>query len=311
MINIIKRKWKNLKYKLNFKYRKIDSRKFDKLTEQDVRYALEVQFKQELDYKLKLDNPKTFNEKIQWIKFYYHDPLMVQCSDKVEARNYIKSVVGEKYLVPCLGVYNSPKEIDFDKLPNQFVIKTNWAYKQNILCKDKSKFDINDAINKLTEWTKPERNFYYAHFEWQYKDIKPKIVCEKFLLGKSGKYVTNYKFLCFNGKYKYLMIPGKNKEMKIFFNIYDRNLNLQPFTYGNVPNNKELELKINNYNEMITIAEKLAKPFPFVRVDLYEDGDGKIYVGELTFTPFSGTKPFNPIEWDYKFGELLKLPQKI
>ena len=107
------------------------------------------------------------------------------------------------------------------------------------------------------------------------------------------------------------MIPGKNKEMKIFFNIYDRNLNLQPFTYGNVPNNKELELKINNYNEMITIAEKLAKPFPFVRVDLYEDGDGKIYVGELTFTPFSGTKPFNPIEWDYKFGELLKLPQKI
>lgn len=309
-MNIIKRKWKNLKYKLNFKYRIIDSGKFEKLTDKDVRYLLEVQFKQELDYKLNLDNPKTFNEKIQWIKFYYHDPLMIKCSDKVEARNYIKDVAGEKYLVPCLGVYNNPKEIDFDKLPNQFILKTNWGCRQNIACKDKSTFDINNAIEKFTEWIKPGRNFYYAHFEWQYKDIKPKIICEKFLLGKNGENVVNYKFFCFNGKYKYLMTTAI-KEGKRLFNFYDRNLNFMPFTYGNAYNDRNVKLDIKNYDEMITVAEKLAQPFPLVRVDLYEDGNGNIYAGELTFTPYSGTVPFNPVEWDYKFGELLTLPQKI
>ena len=308
-MNIIKKKWENLKYKLNFKYKIIDSEKFKKLTEEDVRYALEVQFKHELGCKLNLDNPKTFNEKIQWLKFYYRDPLMTKCTDKVAAREYIKDIAGEKYLVPCLGVYNKPNEIEFDKLPNQFIIKTNWGCRQNVACIDKSTFDVNDAITKLTKWVKPKMNFYYAHFEWQYKDIKPKIICEKFLLGKNGKFVQNYKFFCFNGKCKYLMTTAI-RDRKRNFNFYDRNLNLQPFTYANAVINKDIKLEVNNYEEMISIAEKLAQPFPFVRVDLYEDSNNNVYVGELTFTPFSGTVPFNPFEWDYKFGELLNLPQK-
>ena len=216
-------------------------------------------------------------------------------------------IVGVKYFVPYLGVYNNPKEIEFEKLPNQFILKTNWGCKQNILCEDKYTFDKDSAIKKLNDWLKPKNNHYYKFFEWQYKDIKPKIVCEKLLLGKDGKIVRNYKFFCFNGKFKYLMIPIRYK----VFNFYDRNLNLQPFTYGDVSNNKEIELKINNYDKMITVAEKLAQPFPLVRVDMYEDGDNNVYIGELTFSPNSGIVPFSPVEWDYKLGELLKLPSKI
>ena len=309
LMNIIKEKLKNLKYRLNFKYRIINSRKFYKLTEKEIRYALEIQFEKKTGYKLNLDNPKTFSEKIQWLKLYYHNPLLTKCADKVEVRDYIKDIVGEKYLVPYLGVYTNPKEIEFEKLPNQFIIKTNWGCKQNILCKDKSAFNKDSAIQKLTDWITPQKNYYYKFFEWQYKDIKPKIVCEKLLLGKDGKIVENYKFFCFNGKYKYLMVTGKN-EGKRFFNFYDRNLSLQPFTYGKVLNNPDVKLDIKNYDEMISTAEKLAKPFPLVRVDLYEDVNNNIYVGELTFTPGNGTDSFNPLEWDYKFGELLELPQK-
>ena len=310
MIGKIKQKWENLKHILNFKYKTIRSRQLKRITQEEIRYVLEVQFKHKLNYRLNLDKPKTFNEKIQWLKVYYHNPLITKCSDKVEARNYIKDVVGEKYLVPCLDIYNNPKEIEFNKFPNQFVIKTNWGCRQNIFCRDKSTFDVDHAIKKLTGWIKPEKNLYHLNFEWQYKDIKPKIICEKLLIRKDGLIAMNYKFLCFNGEYKYLMVTGIHEGSK-FFNFYDKNLNLQPFIYDNVPNNNKVKLEINNYDEMISIAEKLAKPFPLVRVDLYEDGNNNIYVGELTFTPGNGTSPFDPIEWDYKFGEMLKLPEKF
>jgi hypothetical protein len=311
--NKIKNRENKLKYELkSFKYNWVRSKRYIReLTEKEVRYCMSIQFERRMGYKLNLDNPKTLSEKIQWLKLYYHNPLMTKCADKVEARNYIKDIVGEKYLVPFLGVYNNPKEIEFEKLPDQFIIKTNWGCKQNILCKDKSAFNKDSAIQKLTDWIKPKNNFYYKFFEWQYKNIKPKIVCEKLLLGKDGKIVKNYKFFCFNGKFKYLMIPTRYKENAVLFNFYDRNLNLQPFTYGDLKNNKEQELKIDNYDEMINVAEKLAQPFPLVRVDMYEDGDNNVYIGELTFTPNNGAYPFDPVEWDYKLGELLTLPSKI
>ncbi len=298
---------KILSYKIPCKYRKIFKRRFNGLTREEIRYLLEIQFLTKLGYPLNLDNPKTFNEKIQWQKFYYHDPLMTQCADKVEAREYIKDVVGEKYLVPCLGIYNSVEEIDFDKLPNSFVLKVNWGCKQNIICKDKSKLNIKEAKQKLKKWLDPRSNHYYNYFEWQYKDIKPKIICEKYIIG--DKCLKDYKFHCCNGKLKRLLVIGAMDEKNRFCNFYDRNLNLLDLKNGGAVKQDE-KVILNDYNKMVELAEKLANPFPICRVDFYEDINKNIYLGELTFTPGNGTDIFEPIEWDYKLGEEFKLPEK-
>ena len=288
------------------KYTRLYSKRFKGLTQEELKYLLEFQFKYKVGYKLNLDNPKTFNEKIQWLKFYYHDSLMTKCADKVEVRNYIKDTVGEQYLVPCLGIYNNPEEIDFDKLPNQFVLKVNWGCKQNIIVKDKSKLNIKDAKRKLKKWMKPESNNYYRYFEWQYKDIKPKIICEKYIVG--DKYLKDYKFHCCNGKFKRLLVIGAIDEKHRFCNFYDKNLNLLNLKNGGTIKQDE-KVNLNNYSKMVELAEKLAKPFPLCRVDFYEDINKNIYLGELTLTPGNGTDIFEPFEWDYKLGEDLILPK--
>jgi hypothetical protein len=288
------------------KYTKLYSKRFKGLTREEIKYLLEIQFKCMVGYNLNLDNPKTYNEKIQWLKFNYHNPLLTKCADKVKAREYIKETIGEQYLVPCLGVYNTPDEIDFDKLPNQFVLKVNWGCKQNIIVKDKSKLSVNDAKMKLKNWLKPESNHYYYFFEWQYKDIKPKIICEKYIV--SDKYLKDYKFHCCNGKFKRLLIIGAINEKKRFCNFYDKNLNLLNLKNGGTIKQDE-KVDLNNYSKMVELAEKLAKPFPVCRVDFYEDINKDIYVGELTFTPGNGTDIFEPFEWDYKLGEDLILPK--
>ena len=295
------------------KYNRLYNKRFDRiLTQEEIRYILAIQFKFKLNnfsYNLNIDNPKTFNEKIQWLKLYYHDPLMTKCADKIEVREYIKEIIGEQYLVPCLGVYSSVDEIDFEKLPNKFALKVNWGSNQNIICRDKSNLNIDEAKIKLSNWLKREKNLYYKYFEWQYKDIKPKIICEQYIDGAED--LRDYKFFCFNGKYKYLRIISRTKENRISnAGFYDRDLNKMPFVFNTESDFGEEIPKINNYNKMIDLVEKLAKPFPFVRVDMYEDINKNIYFGELTFTPGNGTKAFSLMEWDYKFGEELKLPEE-
>ena len=299
---------KILSYRVPCKYRKIYERRFeDNLTQEEIKYILEVQYESEMGKKLNLSNPKTFNEKLQWLKFYYRNNLLTKCADKVEARDYIKEVVGEQYLVPSYGIYDSFKEIDFDKLPNQFILKVNWGCKQNVLCKDKAKFNLNRAKEKLTTWLKPENNWYYSSFEWQYKDIKPKILCEKYLDLISDGFLVNYRFFCFNGKFKCLAIILL-KDGKSYGNFYDEKLNLLPIKQA-FPNKQDYVPKITNYKKMIEIAEKLSKPFPHVRVDMYEDSEKNIYIGELTFTNWDGIVPIEPEEYDYKLGEYLELPK--
>jgi hypothetical protein len=288
------------------KYTRLYSKRFKGLTQEEIKYILEFQFKYKVGYKLNLDDPKTFNEKIQWLKFYYRDPLMTKCADKVEVRNYIKDTIGEQYLVPCLGIYNNPEEIDFDKLPNQFVLKVNWGCKENIIVKDKSKLDIKDAKQKLKKWMEPKSNNYYRYFEWQYKDIKPKIICEKYIIG--DKYLKDYKFHCCNGNFKRLLVIGAIDEKNRFCNFYDKNLNLLNLKNGGTIKQDE-KVNLNNYSKMVELAEKLAKPFPLCRVDFYEDINKNIYLGELTLTPGNGTDIFEPFEWDYKLGEDLVLPK--
>ena len=287
------------------KYDEIYARRFDGLTQEEIRYCLEVQFERMCGYKLNLDNPQTFNEKIQWLKLYYRNPLMTKCADKVGVREYIKEKIGEEYLVPIIGVYNSVDEIDFDTLPNKFVMKVNWGSGQNIIVADKSKINIKQKKQQLVEWMRQENNNYYGSLEWVYKDIKPKIIIEEFLDFDDD--LIDYKIMCYNGQPKNLFTCSeRNSSLKVTF--FDLNWNKLPFTRLYPTSKIDIEKPIF-YNNMLRIAKILAEPFPFVRVDFYCIKN-KLYIGEMTFYPGAGYEPFNPIEWDYKLGEMLNLPQK-
>lgn len=287
------------------KLEKLLARKYDpKLSLEDKKYIIEHQFERAVGYKPNIDNPKSFNEKMQWLKLYNEDPLLTKCADKYLVREYVKEKIGEEYLIPLLGVWDSPDEIDFDKLPNQFVLKVNWGSGQNIIVKDKSKLDIKEAKAKLKEWLKPHSNHYYLGFEWCYKNIQAKIIAEKYIQQLNDD-LYDYKFLSYNGKVKNLFVVSDRYNNK-YVDFYDTDWNKLPFErlYHNSPNGIA---KPQNLDKMISLAERLSKDFPFVRVDFYDIED-KIYFGEITFYPGNGLEAFEPVEWDYKLGELLTLP---
>ena len=173
--------FKILSYTKKDKYYKIYAKRFKGLTEEEAKYILEVQFEWAQKRKPDIDNPQTFSEKLQWMKLYYHNPLQTLCADKVKVRDYIKEKIGEEYLVPLIGVYDSADDIDFSTLPDRFVMKVNWGSGQNIIVKDKSKLNIKDAKKRLKNWLKPESNHYYSGLEWVYKNIPPKIIIEEYL----------------------------------------------------------------------------------------------------------------------------------
>lgn len=289
------------------KYDRIYAKRFAGLTRKEERYILETQFERMAGYKLNLDNPKSFNEKIQWLKFNYRDPLMTKCADKVGVREYVKEKIGEEYLVPIIGVYGSVDEIDFDKLPEKFVAKVNWGSGQNIIVPDKSKLDVEDAKKKLRHWMKRESNHYYNFLEWVYKDIEPKIIVEEFLDGVDD--LVDYKYMCYNSEPKNMFLVqnrAKGHE-KMTMNFFDKDFNLLPFKRL-YKNSNEVVEKPELWGEMLRLSKILAEPFPFVRVDFYMI-NGQLKIGELTFSPGNGTERFEPIEWDYNLGELLELPK--
>jgi hypothetical protein len=254
-----------------------------------------------------IDYPKSFNEKMQWLKLYYRDPLMTICSDKVQVREYIKNIIGEKYLIPVLGVYNNVEEIDFDKLPNKFVLKVNPGSGYNLICKDKKTLNKQEAIDRLKIWLNPKSNHFFYSYEWSYKNIKPKIICET-LINKSKEDLFDYKLYCFNGKAKVILVCSERSQ-GLKKNYFNTKWNELPFIKQHPRSNKKIP-KPNSFKEMIKISEKLASKFPFVRVDLYETNN-IIYFGEMTFYPGNGMEYFKPIDWDYKLGDYLKLPKKI
>lgn len=288
------------------KYKRLQKEKYKReLSQEEIRYVIEKVFERKLGYKPNLDNPKSFNEKMQWYKMYYKDPLMTKCADKYLVRDYVKEKIGEEYLVPLLGVYNSPEEIDFDKLPEKFVLKVNWGSGQNIIVKDKSKLDIEETKAKLKQWMKPESNHYYMGFEWVYKDIQPKIIVEEFLVQLDGD-LFDYKYFCYNGKVKNLFVVSDRFKNK-YVDFYDLKWQRLPFKrlYNNSPNGIQ---KPKLFDKMLELSEILAKDFIFCRVDFYEVED-KLYFGEITFYPGNGSEPFKPVEWDYKLGEMIELPK--
>ena len=267
---------------------------------------IKIQFKEGTGYELNLENPKTFNEKLQWLKLYYHNPLMTKCADKYLAREYIKEKIGEEYLIPLIGAWDKVEDIDFDSLPEQFVLKVNWGSGQNIIVKDKSKLDIADAKNRLNEWLKPFSNHYYYSYEWCYKNIEPKIICEKYIEQMDGN-LYDYKVFYFNGNSHYIQIDVDRytNHTRCFYNLnWEKQIftTLYPLYSMNIEKPKYLNL-------MIELSNKLCQGFYHVRVDWYVINN-KLYFGELTFTHGNGIEKFMPQEYDYKFGELLKLPKE-
>lgn len=271
--------------------------------EKDLPKLLKRWYKKRTGKELNLENPQTFNEKIQWLKLYDNSALKTQLADKYRVREWIKENLGEEYLIPLIGVYDSFDEIDFDKFPDKFVLKANHGCAWNIIVKDKSKFDKKKAKKKFDKWM--QRNYSLkAGFEMQYKDIQPKIVAEAFIQDSNGE-LNDYKVLCFNGEPKFIWID-QGRYTKRTENIYDTNWNLQPFllTYDN---SKEEVPPPKNLDKMIEFARNLSRDFALVRVDFY-NVDGKIYFGEMTFTSASGVDVFKPAEYDLKLGQMLKLP---
>ena len=264
---------------------------------------LKIIFKLRLGYSLDLKNPQTFNEKLQWLKLYDRNPKYIQMVDKYEVRKYISENIGEEYLIPLIGVYNRFEEINFEELPNQFVIKCTHDSGGVVICKNKSKFDIRKAKEKIKKSMK--RNFYYSGREWPYKNIKPKIIIEQYMEDKKAKELIDFKIMCFNGipKFSFTCSERYNDGLKVTF--YNLSWEKMSFERHYPSSTKNIE-KPKNYELMLELSKKLSKNIPFVRVDWYEI-NGKLYFGELTFYPGSGLEEFKPFSWDKKLGNLLSL----
>ena len=266
-----------------------------------VRWKYYLNFRKKLD----LDNPKTFNEKLQWLKLNDWHEEYTQMVDKYEAKKYVANLIGEEYIIPTLGVYDSFDEIDFDKLPNQFVLKCTHNSGGIIICRDKASLDVPKARKQMTKWLK--KNPFWTNREYPYKNVKPRIIAEQYMEDESGYELKDYKFFCFSGDVKYVFVAtdrGKADE-ETKFDFFDMDWNHLPFTNGH-PNNPGPISKPENFEEMKALACKLSKNMPHVRVDLYNIS-GKIYFGELTFYHWSGLTPFVPEKWDFEFGECITL----
>ena len=289
---------------------------------------LKIKFWINYGKKLDLNNPKSYNEKIQWLKLNDRKEFYSNIVDKYEVKKYVSDLIGEQYLIPTLGIYNNWNEIDFNLLPDQFVIKCTHDSGGMIVCRDKKNLDIKKARKKINKSMK--KNYYWMSREWPYKNVKPRIIIEQYLdfnntcsNNNESNYISSeqlqkenglldYKFMCFNGKVEYLFLDigvigkGTGHSENYYRNIYDVNFNIQPFleTRKNYPIKVE---KPKNFEKMLDIASRLSKGFKHIRVDLY-NVDGKIYFGELTFYHGGGlTNKFSPESYNDSFGELIDL----
>lgn len=264
-------------------------------------------FKKEMGREVNLNNPKEFSDKIQWLKLNWYDPLATKCADKYEVRDFVRERVGEEILNELYAVYDSVEEIDISELPTSFVLKGTHGSGFNIVCHDKSKVNWEEAFVKMRRWL--NLNYFYKYREWVYKDIQPRIICEKYLSEDNEKTsLTDYKFYCFNGDPLYCQVI-KNREFGGTIDFFDKEWNRMEFNgLQEMPHSKGKIPKPEGYKNMLEYARNLSKDFPFVRVDLYYV-KRRIYFGELTFFPRSGFGSFSPPEWNTKIGNLLKLPQ--
>lgn len=265
---------------------------------------LKILYKRKFGKKLNLENPETFNEKMQWLKLYDRDDKYTNMVDKYESKKYVSNIIGEEYIIPTLGIWNKFEEIDFEKLPNQFVLKPTHTSGNVFICKDKTKINYKKLKKRVNKWLK--RKYYYTGREWPYKNIKPRIIAETYIENQNEIGLRDYKFMCFNGKVKCSFVcSNRNSKEGLHVDFYDLEWNKMPFT-RHYPNSREDIKKPINYEQMIKLSEKLALNIPFVRVDFYEANE-KIYFGELTFYPGSGFEEFSPERYDRILGDMLDL----
>lgn len=264
---------------------------------------LKIAYRFHMKIRLNLTNPQTYNEKLQWLKLHNQKPEYTQMVDKYAVREYIAKTIGEEYLIPLLGVWDTFDEIDFDQLPDQFVLKCNHDSGSVIICRDKNTFDINKAKKELSLSMK--HNYYYGGREYPYKDIKPKIIAEKYMVDESRYELKDYKFFAFDGEVKALFIATDRQSGETKFDYFDMDFNHLPFLQGH-PNALKKLKKPSSFERMKELASKLSKGMPEVRIDFY-DINGHIYFGEITFFHYSGFTPFEPEEWDYTFGSWINL----
>ena len=270
---------------------------------------LKIQFKLRMGEALNLVNPQTFSEKLQWLKLYDRNPLYSRLVDKYEVKEYVSSVIGAQYVIPTLGVWDSVDSIEWEELPNQFVLKTTQGGGSYgvILCRDKSsinKPNVSDNLRKALS-----QNIYKTLREWPYKNLQGRVLAEELLEQDGACDLTDYKFFCFNGEPKFLYVRTESPmEHKRYVNFITTDWEPAQFYRPDCPPSAVVPEKPQQFDEMCELARKLSDGFPFLRVDLYEV-NSRVYFSELTFYPSSGLLPFEPREWDKKIGDMLTLPQ--
>lgn len=255
---------------------------------------------------LNLNNPQTYNEKLQWLKLYDRKPEYTIMADKYAVRDIIRTKIGEEYLIPLIGVWNSAEEIDFDSLPNQFVLKCTHDSKSVIICKNKKTFDIEAAKEKLTKAMK--RNYFYEGRQWSYKNIIPRVIAEQYIKDDVVQDLIDYKFFAFDGIVKAIFVVSDrdNPSEESKYDFLDMDFNRLDLVHGH-PNSKILPQKPKNLEQMVELAGILSKDLPQARIDFYEV-NGRVYFGEITFFHASGMVPFEPEKWDKIFGDWITLP---
>ena len=300
---------KRIDYFKDFCYLGMEIRNYDyykNLPPELYESELKIWYKRHNKEDLDLENPKTFNEKIQWLKLYDSTPIKTLLTDKYLVKNYIKQKIGEQYLIPILKVWDSYEEINFDSLPNKFVLKANHGSGWNIIIHDKKKYNIEKIRNTAKRWLKLNYAFV-SGLELHYMNIKPKIIAEKYIDNNNGD-LYDYKIYCFDGRVESIaFVSGFKKERRIAF--YDTEWNRLNYTDTYPAFNYEIP-KPKKLKEMVEISQKLSKGFALVRVDLYVLNNGDIKFGEMTFTPTSGTIVFSPLNQNKIFGDMIKLPPK-
>lgn len=272
----------------------------------DERY-LKLLYRLRFGRRLDLENPRTYNAKLQWLKLNYRDPSKSFLVDKHEVKNWVVSQIGSQHVIPTLGVYDDVDEIDFDALPDAFVLKATHDSGGVVLAPDKSMLDIQRAKEKLRRSLR--RSYFYNGREPQYRDLRPRIIAEPFIVDKTVGQLHDYKFFCFDGEVKALFVASDRASGNVKFDYFDADYSplklRQPYPSSAVP-----PAKPERYDEMLEISRKLSQGHPHVRVDLYEV-NGHVYFGEMTFFHFSGLQPFTPSEWDKTWGDWLKLPDPV
>lgn len=263
---------------------------------------LKYQYKEVLGKELNLDNPVTFNEKLQWLKINDRKKIYTKMADKYEAKEYAANIIGNEYIIPTIGVYDNFDEIQFEELPNQFVMKCTHDSGGIVICKNKNEFDKKKVKKKIEKLLKS--NYYYLAREWPYKDIKPKIIIEEYIQDEDVNDLIDYKFYCFNGKAKVIVVCS-NRKQELKESYFDSGWNKIDVLEGGHLRDENIE-KPQNFDKMKEIAEKLSEGLLQVRIDLYSVKN-KIYFGEFTFFSSCGYEKFEPENFDEELGKYINI----